>query len=539
MPDDELHAVVDFLQQFYSCDVMNFLPQVYTHMFWDQFSSEMKAIRAFTGCRRIKLHHSRKDVCLSFKTRHCKRVFDGESVELSECKKYLWHHETLDDHKKEKGLLTYESCEKREMTKVKPCFDALLRSCGRQNIRAIKTVRGTMEEAKLLMERNPQLKVIHLMRDPRAVVVSRHKAGWSRSLYEKSKSDSLHTHTGDSTSNGSPHDLPKDSLVENLFRRYAKRAKNRNVKQNPISEHNFRPPEVALEVTQLHVGETTEKEVIQHKRMSPLVVNVINNEQFFGEADAIQGTKSSNELQTDQNKTSTDEVEEIHMSPSEMNVSKDNPFSGEVDVIRDTNSSGKVGLQAYQDKNSTDEVEEIQENPSSTSELPASRGNSTSVEVETGQNKNSSSEVQANKDEHSSDVKRRSKKSWDSKLMGRIASVYCDTALRDYQLSLEIKQLYPDRIITVWYDDYILDPGTVYQSIYTFLDLNVPHDLNELLDLDNYNATEALAKSQKWRSYLSTTELQAVVDECGEFEKETGQNWFSDNKLIEYVFETA
>ena len=68
----------------------------------------------------------------------------------------------------------YHTCmENRYGTKVRVCRDRLKPICGNSTLRAIKTVRLNMETAWALLDRMPNLRVIQLMRDPRAVVLSR------------------------------------------------------------------------------------------------------------------------------------------------------------------------------------------------------------------------------------------------------------------------------------------------------------------------------------------------------------------------------
>ena len=64
------------------------------------------------------------------------------------------------------------------------CMNTYLKGpCQQSHVRAIKTVRGTMEEAEALMISDSSFKVIHLLRDPRGVTRSRLNATWSRGFY--------------------------------------------------------------------------------------------------------------------------------------------------------------------------------------------------------------------------------------------------------------------------------------------------------------------------------------------------------------------
>lgn len=75
----------------------------------------------------------------------------------------------------------YQACTKAKRDDVdKNCVPTLKRTCDRKRIVVVKTVRMEMETAMELMERYPDnLKVIHLVRDPKSVVLSRMKASWA------------------------------------------------------------------------------------------------------------------------------------------------------------------------------------------------------------------------------------------------------------------------------------------------------------------------------------------------------------------------
>lgn len=74
----------------------------------------------------------------------------------------------------------YTSCVKTAVAAVSTkCLPSLLQKCQNSPIKTIKTVRASVEEIADLKNRFPSLKVVHLVRDPRAVVMSRLDQPWA------------------------------------------------------------------------------------------------------------------------------------------------------------------------------------------------------------------------------------------------------------------------------------------------------------------------------------------------------------------------
>ena len=86
----------------------------------------------------------------------------------------------------------YKTCMKEHRMKAKPCVTELVNTCKKSRLRSTKTVRATMLSVEPLVANNPNLRVIHLIRDPRAVVISRRvRYMYTYILYIHSKSISM------------------------------------------------------------------------------------------------------------------------------------------------------------------------------------------------------------------------------------------------------------------------------------------------------------------------------------------------------------
>ena len=81
--------------------------------------------------------------------------------------------------------MDYIKCVDEQRKEIGNCIPNLENVCDRADIRAVKTVRLTMAPAAVMMDQLPNLHVIHLIRDPRAVVASRLTNPTYRSHYAR------------------------------------------------------------------------------------------------------------------------------------------------------------------------------------------------------------------------------------------------------------------------------------------------------------------------------------------------------------------
>ena len=79
----------------------------------------------------------------------------------------------------------YVKCVDKQRKVFEACLPDLQSVCEKADVRAMKTVRLTMSTAASMMKRLPSLHVVHLVRDPRAVVASRSASQAYRSHYAR------------------------------------------------------------------------------------------------------------------------------------------------------------------------------------------------------------------------------------------------------------------------------------------------------------------------------------------------------------------
>ena len=126
----------------------------------------------------------------------CGRRFNEirKGVSMSICKDVLWNNkrDKMPVHWRT-YLSRYEVCVRQRSMPLLRCVPKLQEACDSSQLRVIKSVRATMDEVEPLLMNDPNFRVIHLYRDPRAVFRSRIQQGWSRSIYEMSRTPTART----------------------------------------------------------------------------------------------------------------------------------------------------------------------------------------------------------------------------------------------------------------------------------------------------------------------------------------------------------
>lgn len=104
------------------------------------------------------------------------------------CKEAIWNNKQ-DGYKSEQDEIDfrkYRKCVESTREKLSSCIPLMKTACERAKVRAIKTVRLNMETAEYMFEQFTNLRVVQLIRDPRAVALSRMSQPTFRAKYSSS-----------------------------------------------------------------------------------------------------------------------------------------------------------------------------------------------------------------------------------------------------------------------------------------------------------------------------------------------------------------
>lgn len=177
--------MTSFLRSLLTCDVSALPTETLFHPYMIEiFSREFSVGPDYIPC--VRKHRRLIRYCRSLTpARHCGKRIWQRPDRIAEC----YHLMTNRSHRSERAdrapFHRYFNCTGavRQLLDAQ-CVPHLQAACDRSPVRAVKLVRATMDSMVRLLEALPNLRVLHLVRDPRAVALSRtrfHSSG--RGLY--------------------------------------------------------------------------------------------------------------------------------------------------------------------------------------------------------------------------------------------------------------------------------------------------------------------------------------------------------------------
>ena len=174
-----MKAVADILTSLLYCEFDKVPTEVLIHRFMFLFKSQQHRLSPYVTCldrRNLTIPNCRHHIEST-----CPERF-GQDMETEEfCRRQLWDKRANPqtpfierDVTKRTSFDKYQTCMNRQRQVLEQhCLPSLQDVCDNARIRTTKTVRLNMATAMLLLRQVRNLRVIHLIRDPRAVVLSR------------------------------------------------------------------------------------------------------------------------------------------------------------------------------------------------------------------------------------------------------------------------------------------------------------------------------------------------------------------------------
>ena len=183
IPQVEVEAVAEFLFRLLTGDVGKLPTETLLHKFWNFFTFEHKHATKYLTC--LHKHRLNPEECYHNIVTYCGKRFGQKTAErLEQCRQLLAKgtDATTNDvpQKIVRIFEKYHSCFRLYRRGVdRNCVEVLRKVISDRRLRATKVVRATMDSMRPLLLALPNLRVIHLVRDPRAVALSRIRFGES------------------------------------------------------------------------------------------------------------------------------------------------------------------------------------------------------------------------------------------------------------------------------------------------------------------------------------------------------------------------
>jgi len=181
--------VSNFLTDLFNCNVSKLPTEFLIHSFWDLFRGEMASTANYSDCLAGVMTKGRD--CYPHLRHLCSTELGKNGPERDErCYQLLHPDQDSIGRKSEfrnKFIDLYTNCTSAHRLRTDgQCSPLLESTCAKRLIRVVKVVRASMESMQALLRLLPETRIIHLIRDPRAVSLSRYKFHPSgRGLYTR------------------------------------------------------------------------------------------------------------------------------------------------------------------------------------------------------------------------------------------------------------------------------------------------------------------------------------------------------------------
>jgi len=192
--DSDAHAVASYLNKLTTCDIEALPIEFLVHKFWKDWKTEARSSYNYGIClTRSRLHQDRMDYMV--RAMCGTRYGDQLPDRMEQCNRMLndaEYRRSFPNKIFADGFARYRDRMDRQVRGIveRSCLPLLKSVCDTSHLRVVKTVRATMRSMQEFLLANPDSYVIHQVRDPRAVALSRrnyHPSG--RSMFSDATYD--------------------------------------------------------------------------------------------------------------------------------------------------------------------------------------------------------------------------------------------------------------------------------------------------------------------------------------------------------------
>lgn len=155
-----------------SCDFDKVPTEVLINKFFTLYKHHQKRLVPYINCFKSKELHV--DRCQKYIREHCESRFGDNIQKQLYCFRMLrYFPSSAENDERSLDFESYQKCMIDQRKILNMCIPDMYTACQKSKIRVVKTVRLSMHTAEYMLQRIPNFRIIHLIRDPRAVALSR------------------------------------------------------------------------------------------------------------------------------------------------------------------------------------------------------------------------------------------------------------------------------------------------------------------------------------------------------------------------------